>query len=83
MAILTTTEFAELRQAIARDQATVDWNKPQINAALQAIEDWFEANRAALGAAINAGTTPYVFTATQKKRLVAYWLRQKFEREGV
>ena len=81
MAILTGDELAELRRAMAAN-GTVTWTKPQINAALQAIEDWFEANRVALGAAIEAAA-PGLYNATRKKRLVAYWLRQKFVREGV
>lgn len=82
MATLLNNELSELRQTAGRDQA-VDYTKPQINAALQAIEDWFEANRAALGAAINTATAPYVFTPALKRRMVAHWFRQKFSREGV
>ena len=81
MAVLSGLELAELRRAMATN-GTVTWTKPQINAALQAIEDWFEANRASLGAAIEA-VAPGLYTAPRKKRLVAYWLRQKFVREGV
>ena len=79
---LTDTELAELRQQMARASATLAWRKANVNAALQTIETWFEANRAALGAAIEAAAPGY-FNATQKKQLVAYWLEQKFRREGV
>ena len=82
MAVLNSTQLAELRRAMASDQATVNYNKVQINAALQAVEDWFEANRAAINAAINTATAPLVFTGSQKSALVKYWLRQKFERGG-
>lgn len=82
MAILLPDDLTVLRQQSARDQ-TVDYTKAQINAALQAIEDFFEANRGAISAAINTATAPYVFTAAQKRRMVAYWLQQKFGREGV
>lgn len=75
MATLTATQCDELRQAVAR-AIPVTWTKPVINAALQYIEDWFEANRASLGAAIGGG-----FTANQKKQLVKCWLLQKFGRE--
>lgn len=75
MAILEATELAKLRRDFAEGVA-VTYTKPQINAALQQIEDWFEANRASLGAAITGG-----WTANQKRRLVKFWLRQKFERE--
>lgn len=82
MAILSVKELAELRRACARNVTPVTWTKPQINAALQAIEDWFEANRASLGAAIETAA-PLQFAGPLKKRLVAFWLRQKFGREAV
>lgn len=75
MAVLTPNQLAELRQAVAPSlPGTV--TKPTINQALQDIEDWFEANRAVLGAAITGG-----FTANQKRQLVKSWLLQKFGRE--
>jgi len=81
MAILIADELAELRRSCASERATVDYTKPQINAALQAIEDWFEANRASLGAAIEAAA-PTKFNATEKRRLVKFYLQQKFTRGG-
>lgn len=84
MATLTATELAELRLACASSQATVGYTKAQINAALQAIEDWFENTaRAALNTTINTATSPLVLSAPVKKILVAHYLRQKFAREGV
>ncbi len=93
MASLTVGELAELRQAMARGQVSVGWDKPTINVALQAIEDFFEGTitgpmvgstvKAAIAGAINAATVPFVFSGLQKKRLVAFWFRQKFRREGV
>lgn len=82
MGILAPDDLSELRQGVARNQ-TVDYTKPQINAGLQAIEDWIEANRASLAAAINAATAPYVFPPAAKRRMFAHWCRQKFGREGV
>jgi len=76
MAALTIEQLAELRRAVITGATLVTWDKPTINTAFQEIEDWFEANRAALGAAI---TGP--FNATQKKRLVKMWLQQKYGRE--
>lgn len=70
MAILLPDDLAELRQGAARDQ-TVNYTKAQINVAMQAIEDWFEANRPALAAAINSATAPYV----SRRRLSGAWLR--------
>jgi len=80
MATLTGVQLAEVRQEAARAAGVVTWTKPQANAALQAVEDWFEANRAALGAAVEAAA-PGVFGAAHKRALLKYWLRQKFGRE--
>jgi hypothetical protein len=81
MAVLTSGELAELRQLASTIKVPVTWDKATVNAALQAIEDWFEANRASLGSAIETAA-PGVFTNTEKKGLVKYWLRQKFNRGG-
>ena len=77
---LSENELVELRQRMARATPIVPWKKVAINAALQAIEDWFEAERASLGQAIEAAA-PGMFSIAQKKKLVAYWLEQKFRRE--
>jgi hypothetical protein len=82
MAILDSAQLVELRQRCAEAIAPnpVTWTKPQINTACQAIEDWFEANRVALGAAIETAV-PGAFTNAQKTKLVKYWLAQKAVRE--
>ena len=82
MVILTATEAAEVRQQMARGVVPLTWTKGQCDTALQAIEDWFEANRPSLAAAMEAAA-PGIFVAVQKKRMVAYYLLQKFRREGV
>jgi hypothetical protein len=82
MATLTAAELTELRQGSCREQ-TVDFTKATINAALQAIEDWYETNKATGSTAIDTATSPYVFSNPFKKRLFAYWNKQKFGREGV
>jgi hypothetical protein len=82
MATLSADQLAELRRKMASRLATVDYNKPIINSALQAIEDWFEANRAGISGAIDTATAPYTFTAPRKKALVAFWLLQKYGREA-
>mgnify|MGYP000433196659 CR=1 FL=1 len=61
MAQLTNEQFAELRQDICRGENGYSFDKPIINAALQAIEDWFHANKAEGVTAINTATMPYVF----------------------
>ncbi len=82
MAVLTVGELAELRKSLAAESDVVTWNKATINAALQALEDWYEAERAVVSGLINAATDPFVFTNAQKKKLARYFLRQKFRREG-
>lgn len=81
MAVLTATQLAEIRRALAAKAAVVNYTKPQANAALQAVEDWFDANQASLSQAINTATAPLVLTVAQKKWLVAYWLLSRFQRE--
>jgi hypothetical protein len=82
MAVLTLAQLLELRQAVVADPATtvVPWTKAQINAAVQAIEDWFEAQRTTVAGLIETAA-PGVFTNAQKKRIVKYYLQQKFGRE--
>lgn len=81
MATLSADQYTQLRQAAAQGQATVPWNKAQLNAAAQAVEDWFEANRASLNTAINAATTPLVLPAAVKRALLISYLTQKAGRE--
>lgn len=81
MAQLTADELAAIRRECAAFGLTVNYTKAQINAAIQAIEDWFEANRAGISTAINAATTPLVLTAQQKKIIGAFWLLYKFGKE--
>ena len=81
MAILTPEELVEVRRECA--VGIVTWDKATINIALQAVEDWFEANRVSLASTINTATSPFVFTNAQKKKIIAYWLRQKFRKESV
>ena len=82
MAVLTADHLCEIRRSLAREAPIVNYTKSSVNAAVQAIEDWFEANRASLGAAINNGTTPFVFTAPQKTALVKFWLLHKYQQGG-
>lgn len=71
---LTADQRTTLRQLIAANLATQTWTKPQVNAALDALDDWFETSgRAAAGAAIEAAV-PGVFTGPQKRVIGKYWL---------
>jgi hypothetical protein len=81
MAQLTSAELDDLRQRLAAVSQTVTWTKPQVNTALQALEDWFDTSgRNAAGAAIEA-VLPGVFTNAQKKAIGKYWMFQKSGRE--
>lgn len=82
MAILTTNELVKLRQSIAKGQ-TVTWVKADINKAMQAIEDFIENNRDTVSSDINTATAPLVFSNSIKKKMFAYYMKQKFTREGV
>ena len=83
MAILTATQLAQMRRKFVRKlgDVTIDFDKPIINAAFQAIEDWYEDNKAQISTDINEATAPYIFTPQRKKLLGAYWLLQKSGRE--
>ena len=82
MAALTSEQRAELRRAVVRGESSITFTKPTIDAALQAVEDWFEGERAVVSAAIDAATTPHVFTNGQKKKMVRWFLQQKSKREA-
>lgn len=93
MAMLLATELAALRNRLERMQTSIAYAKPQINAALQAIEDVMTTQTipvAAVGATvpqylstrIDNATTPFVFSMEQKKRLFAFWSELKFRRDG-
>ena len=45
MAVLTDTQLESLRQAFQARLFSPTLTKPQLNAAFQQAEDWFEANR--------------------------------------
>lgn len=82
MAVLTTQQKAKLSQHVSK-LMTCDYTKAQVYAANQAIEDWFESQRASLTTAINAATSPYVFPPAIKKAMVAHFLAEKSQRELV
>ena len=82
MAALTRDQQIEACIELWRRGSQITYSKVQLGAALQAVEDWFEANRATLSAAINAATAPLTLTAAQKKSLLLFYMRQKVRREG-
>ena len=85
MAVLTSVQLSELRRACFTD-LNGKGNKPAQNAAIQAIEDYFETvTRPGVATAINTATVvPFgvTYSVAEKTALVKWWLRQKFERGG-
>lgn len=82
MAILTPDELAEGRRDVTLRLPAVNYVKPDINAALQAVEDAFESStRGSWRGAINAAMAPFVPTDSQRDAIIAAWLRQKGRRE--
>ena len=56
MAVLTADQKRELRNGLERASvgSSIGYSKAQVNDAFQAIEDFIEMNKAAIGAAIDA-----------------------------
>lgn len=82
MATLTAEELVQIRRDVARaGDIPINYTKATINTALQAIEDWYEANRATLGVSIDAAIAPQVLTLAQKREITKFWLTQKSGRE--
>ncbi len=85
MAVLTDDELSELRQWVERladeKNAAIVWDRPQIDAAMQAIEDRLEqaSTKTALSNDIEAAA-PGVFTNTHKNYLLALFYIQKGRR---
>ena len=81
MATIPASALAKGRQFIAKLFGTVDYDKSVPDAVFQAVEDWFEANRGNLSTTIDTAASPTVFTATQKKRIIAAYLEWKMAQE--
>jgi hypothetical protein len=74
---LTAQQLEECRHELSRSGITVNYTKAQVNAALTALDAWWESTgRAAAGAAIEAAA-PGVFTGPQKLKIGKYWLLTK------
>lgn len=90
MATLTAAQLQEVRSLAASAVATVTWTKPQINAAIQAVEDAMasasnvggKSVQAYIGGAIETAA-PGVFSAPQKQTLFALWCVRYAYRQGV
>ena len=82
MAVLDSTQLAEARRKAEPDISNKNFSKATINAAFQAAEDWWEANKGSLNTAVNQATTPRTFTVGEKQVLLRVWMWFKFFREG-
>jgi hypothetical protein len=80
MATLSASELQAVRNGCAQT-VTVTYDKPTINAAAQAIEDWLTSQAATVSGVINTATSPVVLTAAQKKALFAWVVEMKFLRD--
>lgn len=84
MAILTSAQLAEDRQdAVRRLPPPIEFDKPTINAALQAIEDLFEITGLGnMRGAVNSAMAPFIPTDEQRDAIIDAWLKQKGRRVG-
>ena len=83
MAVLTNQQLAELRKGGRANWTTpIDFDKPIINATFQAIEDWYEGQRAQVSSDIDAASTPKAFSNAEKKQIAAAFLQWKFRLGG-
>ena len=84
MAVLTSQELGELRSIMARNTASQSWTKPQVNAALQAIEDRMRlaATQTTIGNDIETAA-PGVFNQAQKNQLFGVWCASAARRLGI
>lgn len=80
MATLSSTELTTIRNRCA-DTQTVNYTKAQLNAAAQACEDFLATNASTVSAAINTATSPFTFTAAQKKKIFAEVVEAKYQRD--
>lgn len=90
MSVLTTQELDDIRLELNKhvNVKQAVWPsgtiKACINAALQAIEDWYETNKSEGSSDIDTATFPYgvTFTNTEKKWLFRFWMYRKYLREA-
>lgn len=82
MATLDAATLTMLRQGVSSDIAGITWTKAQVNAAFQALEDTFSSAgvQNAFSSAIDTALSPATATNAQKRALIKFWLRNRFER---
>jgi len=78
MAVLNATQLAELRKLTRINWITaIDFNKTIANSTLQAMENWYEGQRATVSSDIDSASTPKSFTNPEKKLIAAAYLGWK------
>lgn len=80
MATLSASELQSVRNAVSLTQ-TVNYTKPVINAAAQAVETFLVGQAAAISSAIDTATSPTTLSNAQKKKIVAEVIELKFQRD--
>ena len=76
MAVITLNELVKGRRRLTKKSDVVTWSKSEVNFALQAIEDWYEANKADAITAIEA-SAPGVFSLEEKRTISRIWVSFK------
>lgn len=82
MAILTAEQLASLRQGFEREGNYGPWVKADLNAAFQAIEDWWESTTAARNGVIVAATAPGLLPDSATKAIGKQWQQHKTGQGG-
>lgn len=83
MAVLTPDELARVRRGLRtewEDDMPVDFEKLQVNQAVQTLEDWYEGEKSTVSQLIDTASSPYVFTGRAKKLLGQTFLIDKWDR---
>lgn len=83
MAVLTRAQLDEIRADVEGAIPTGAKQRAIWNAAIQAVEDWFENSaRTEISNAINTAISPATMTVAEKTAVAKFWLFSKFERGG-
>lgn len=81
MAVLTTeqrrTLWAELMQELSKDGETVGITKPDLRAAVDAIDTWLDGNAATINTAIPQPARG-ALTAAQKARMLMFVVKYRY-----
>ncbi len=77
---MTPTELTKLRQHVARGQTGINYDKTQIDTALEAVDDWFETKRSELNSLLET-SAPGIFSTPVKKKIIKFWLQHKYGKE--